>query len=59
MTAYEKKLLANAREFVERTFAEVDGRIPSKKAVAITAKKIVMALRPNIDVEEEGHRKVS
>jgi len=41
----KRESLADARQFVTRTFEEVDGRAPSKKAIEASAKKIASALR--------------
>ena len=40
----KRELIADCRQFVERTYAEVAGRVPSKRAVNSAAKEIATAL---------------
>ena len=56
-----KEMLADARRFVEQTFAHVGGRRPSKKAMAAAAEKIASAMRPSIEAWRRAtpHRKAS
>jgi hypothetical protein len=53
-----KELVADARRFVERTFVEVGGRRPSKRAMAEAAEKIARALTPTLrhDPANSGKR---
>ncbi len=55
----QKQLLASSREFIERTYSEVDARMPSKKAVEMAAKEVASAIasvRPDIDTKPTKRR---